>query len=73
MAFILSIETSASACSVALHEKERLVHTIEMAEPQAHAAKLAVLIEEVLKVSSVSKHQLGAVAISSGRAILPIG
>lgn len=66
MAIILSIETSASACSVALHEKETLIHTIEIAEPQAHAARLAPLIDELLKTSKISKGQLKAVAISSG-------
>jgi tRNA threonylcarbamoyladenosine biosynthesis protein TsaB len=66
MAIVLSIETSASACSVALHNKEELIHTIEVTEAQAHAAKLAVLIEELLNVSGVAKSQLQAVAISSG-------
>jgi tRNA threonylcarbamoyladenosine biosynthesis protein TsaB len=66
MAIILSIETSASACSVALHNKGQLIHTIEVSEQQAHAAKLAVLIEELLKSTGVPKSQLQAVAISSG-------
>jgi tRNA threonylcarbamoyladenosine biosynthesis protein TsaB len=66
MAIILSIETSASACSVALHNKGELIDTIEISEPQAHAAKLALLVEELLKLTSVEKKQLEAVAISSG-------
>ena len=66
MAIILSIETSASACSVALHEKEKLLHAIEIAEPQAHAARLATLIEELLKVTKISRDLIKAVAISSG-------
>jgi tRNA threonylcarbamoyladenosine biosynthesis protein TsaB len=66
MAIILSIETSASACSVAVHKEERLLYTIEIAEPQAHAAKLAVLVEDVLEKSGVAKEHLQAVAVSSG-------
>lgn len=66
MALILSIETSASACSVALHKEGQLVHTIEIAEPQAHAGKLAVLIQELLKATSISPKDLTAVAVSAG-------
>ncbi|HEY0744986.1 MAG TPA: tRNA (adenosine(37)-N6)-threonylcarbamoyltransferase complex dimerization subunit type 1 TsaB [Chryseosolibacter sp.] len=66
MALILSLETSASACSVALHKKGQLVYTIEIAEPQAHAGKLAVLIDELLKIVSISPQDLKAVAVSAG-------
>lgn len=63
---ILSIETSAAACSVALHNQGRLVDMIQISEPQAHAAKLAVLIDQLLRINKVTKQQLLAVAISSG-------
>jgi tRNA threonylcarbamoyladenosine biosynthesis protein TsaB len=66
MAVILSIETSASACSVAVHKQGELIHTIEIEEPQAHAAKVAVSIRELLKYSSITTNDLEAVAVSSG-------
>jgi tRNA threonylcarbamoyladenosine biosynthesis protein TsaB len=66
MAIILSIETSASACSVALHKDGNPVHTIEIAEAQAHAAKVAVSINELLNYSSLKVNDLEAVAVSSG-------
>lgn len=66
MAIILSIETSASACSVALHKDGKLIDTIEIAEPQAHAAKVAVSIKELLNKSSLTVNNLEAVAVSSG-------
>lgn len=66
MAIILSIETSASACSVALHSKGELINTLEISAPQAHAAKLALLTNELIEQASIKKSQLEAVAVSSG-------
>lgn len=63
---ILSIETSATACSVALHNQGQLVHTIEITEAQAHASKLAVIIDQLLNKSGVLRDQLQAIAISAG-------
>ncbi len=66
MALILSIETSASACSVALHSGGQLLHEIEVAEQQAHAARLAVLVQQMFKATSISAKELAAIAVSSG-------
>jgi tRNA threonylcarbamoyladenosine biosynthesis protein TsaB len=66
MALILSIETSARACSVAIHKDADLIHTIEVAEPQAHAAKIAVSINALLNEASLTTKHLHAVAVSSG-------
>jgi tRNA threonylcarbamoyladenosine biosynthesis protein TsaB len=66
MALILSIETSASICSTALHSDGQLIDTIEASEPQTHAAKLAVSIEELLKRNSLPINKVEAVAVSSG-------
>ncbi|HEY6438175.1 MAG TPA: tRNA (adenosine(37)-N6)-threonylcarbamoyltransferase complex dimerization subunit type 1 TsaB, partial [Ignavibacteriaceae bacterium] len=63
---ILSLETSAKVCSVAIHDNERLVVTSEIHIEQSHASKLAVLIEEVKKKAGIELNQLSAVAISSG-------
>jgi tRNA threonylcarbamoyladenosine biosynthesis protein TsaB len=66
MALILSLETSASLCSVALHSAGELIDTIEISEPQAHAAKAAVSVQQLLQRISISMTELKAVAISSG-------
>jgi tRNA threonylcarbamoyladenosine biosynthesis protein TsaB len=66
MALILSLETSASSCAVALHHEKALISALEINESQAHAAKLAVLIQEVFKESGHNIRQLSAVAVSAG-------
>lgn len=66
MALILSVETSAVACSVALHDRGRLVKSLEILEGQAHASKLAILIEDLLHQAGVNKSKLNAVAVSGG-------
>jgi tRNA threonylcarbamoyladenosine biosynthesis protein TsaB len=66
MALILSLETSGTACAVALHAGGTLVKSLEVNEPQAHAAKLAVLVKEVLQQAGFAVHQLQAVAVSAG-------
>lgn len=66
MTYILCLETSTDVCSVALHADNRLVDTREVHEPQAHAARLVLLVEEVLRESGVKADQLSAVAVSEG-------
>ncbi len=66
MSLILSLETSAKVCSVAIHNDARLVATSEIHIEQSHASKLAVLIEEVKKKAGIELNQLAAVGISSG-------
>lgn len=66
MSLILSLETSAKVCSVAIHAGEKLVATAEIHIEQSHASKLAVLIEEVKKKAGIEFSQLNAIAISSG-------
>lgn len=66
MSLILSLETSAKVCSVAIHDEKKLVATSEIHIEQSHASKLAVLIEEVKNKASIEFKQLSAVAISSG-------
>ncbi len=66
MSLILSLETSAKVCSVAIHDDAQLVATSEAHIEQSHASKLAMLIDEVKKLSGVEMKQFSAVAISSG-------
>lgn len=66
MALILSIETSAVTCSVALHESGRLVNSLEILEGQAHASKLATLIENLFVQTQLQKSDVKAIAVSGG-------
>ena len=66
MALILSIETSAPICSVALHENGILKGLSEVAVENSHSEVLTVLIENLLKNTFVDKSQLNAIAYSEG-------
>ena len=66
MAIILSIETSTSVCSAALHEKGNLVVLKELHTPQSAATQLAVQIEELFLETKIPKQSIKAVAVSSG-------
>ncbi|NBW36620.1 MAG: tRNA (adenosine(37)-N6)-threonylcarbamoyltransferase complex dimerization subunit type 1 TsaB [Cytophagia bacterium] len=66
MSLILSLETSVDSCSVALHENGVLLHSELIKEPQAHATRLALLIQTSLQSSNRSMNELNAVAITSG-------
>jgi tRNA threonylcarbamoyladenosine biosynthesis protein TsaB len=66
MARILSLETSVDVCSVAIHNQGTLIKEIVINEAQAHAARLAPLIQEILKQTALTSSDLQAVAITSG-------
>lgn len=66
MPLILSLETSTDVCSVALHDGKRSLANAEVREPQAHAARLALLIEQVKNKAGVEMNDIRAVAITSG-------
>jgi tRNA threonylcarbamoyladenosine biosynthesis protein TsaB len=66
MAVILSIETSTSVCSAALHEKGKLVAYKELHSPHSAAAQLAVQIQELFNETKIARKQLAAVAVSAG-------
>ena len=66
MAIVLSLETSGGVCSVALHEGEELIAVVEIHREQSHAAKLAVLINEVVQLAGIGLDKVQAVAVSSG-------
>ena len=66
MARILSIETSTSICSVAIHEQGKLLALAEIKEPGAHAEKLLLLVDEVFEKAGLSFADLDAVAVSQG-------
>ena len=66
MSLLLSLETSTTVCSVALHENEVLLATAEVHREQSHASKLAVLIDEVVRWADVKVSDVKGVAVSSG-------
>jgi tRNA threonylcarbamoyladenosine biosynthesis protein TsaB len=66
MAVILSIETSTSVCSVALHEEGKLMAVGELHRDQAHATHLAPLIEQVQTMAGIDLAQMSAVPVSAG-------
>lgn len=66
MARILSIETSTSICSVALHERGELCALAEIKEPGAHAEKLLQLVDDAFEQAGMSFGDLDAVAVSQG-------
>lgn len=66
MAKILSIETSTSVCSTAIHERGELVSLVELNEPGAHSEKLIGLIDRAISKAGITYEALDAVAISEG-------
>jgi tRNA threonylcarbamoyladenosine biosynthesis protein TsaB len=66
MATILSLETSTNVCSVALHDDGKLIASSEVHIEQSHASKLALLIDDLKRLSDFPLNKLAGVAISSG-------
>lgn len=66
MALLLSIETSTTVCSVALHERGRFLIDREEQTPQSAASLLTPMLEKLFKESGLNKSRLEAVAVSAG-------
>jgi len=66
MSLILSLETSTSVCSVALHEEGALLGVREVEIPGAHSERLIGLIDELLKEFNIEGKELTAIAVSEG-------
>ncbi len=66
MAIILSIESSGTICSVALHNNGELLACIESDEPNIHGQKLAVFINEITESQKIDIASLDAIAVSEG-------
>jgi len=66
MAIILSIESSTTICSVAIHDHGKLVVSSEMYAPQSASSQLAVMIEKLFADISIPKNRLQAVAVTEG-------
>jgi tRNA threonylcarbamoyladenosine biosynthesis protein TsaB len=66
MPLILSIETSAKVCSVALHKSGKLITSSEILIEKSHSKLITVIAEELLSRTEFSFSQLDAVAVSKG-------
>lgn len=66
MAFLLSIETSTTVCSVALHQNNILIAVLEVHQEYSHASKLASLVDRIVKLADISLQQVSGVAFASG-------
>lgn len=65
--YILNIETSTKACSVAIHNNGKLLNCKEIVtEEFSHSEKLLLFISDVMNESRISFSQLNAVAVSMG-------
>ena len=66
MAIILSIESSGTICSVALHQNGELLALTESDEPNIHGQMLAVFVKEITSLQQISISELDAIAVSEG-------
>lgn len=66
MIYILSIETSTTVCSVALHGDGQLLGHSSLYLEKSHATQLAPLIDQLLRATEVNRKDLSAIALSAG-------
>jgi tRNA threonylcarbamoyladenosine biosynthesis protein TsaB len=67
LAYILSIETATTNCSVSLSKNGETLHLKEdYGNGYSHAEKLHLYIDAVLKETNLDKTQLNAIAVSKG-------
>ncbi|MCA5005583.1 tRNA (adenosine(37)-N6)-threonylcarbamoyltransferase complex dimerization subunit type 1 TsaB [Sphingobacterium bovistauri] len=64
--YILQIDTATEVCSVSLSLNGELVNKIDASEPNLHASKLTVFIDDLLQESKLSYQDLSAVVVSKG-------
>lgn len=63
---ILQIETATQVCSIALSANGDTIMSRDVDEPNVHAARLTLLIAEVMHANGLSYSDLAAVAVSKG-------
>ena len=66
MAVILSIESSTKTSSIALHEGERLISSLNIHLDKSHSEYLTPSIKYLVEASGLKMEQIDAVAISKG-------
>lgn len=66
MANLLSIETSTQQCSVAIHMSNELIAYQQLGLEKSHAAKLTLMIQDVMRQVELPMDALDAIAVSRG-------
>lgn len=66
MSVLLSLETSTSVCSAALHGDGKLLASIELHIPQSASSKLAVMIDQLFKTADIVPNAINGVVVSAG-------
>lgn len=66
MAHILSIDTSTSICSVALHNQGKLIAHTETFLDKSHSRNITHMVEHVLAITETPLQNLDAFAVSAG-------
>ena len=67
MSLILNLDTATKACTVALWKDDRVIAQREVIEDgYAHAERLHVLIDEVIKEADIQYSELDAIAVGKG-------
>ncbi|SEL33484.1 tRNA (adenosine(37)-N6)-threonylcarbamoyltransferase complex dimerization subunit type 1 TsaB [Parapedobacter koreensis] len=64
--FILQIETATQVCSVAISVDGRTLAFRDVDEPNVHASRLTLLVEELMHETGLSFADLAAIAVSKG-------
>ncbi|MEC3880593.1 tRNA (adenosine(37)-N6)-threonylcarbamoyltransferase complex dimerization subunit type 1 TsaB [Parapedobacter sp. 10938] len=64
--YILQLETGTQVCSAALSVNGETVANIDIDEPNVHASRLTLLVEELLQKTGLTFGDLSAVAVSKG-------
>ena len=66
MSNLLLIETADEVCSVGLSADDKLIHSEEVIEKNAHSRLINTLIETLLQKSNLSFSDISAIAVSKG-------
>ena len=66
MSIVLSLETSTSVCSAALHEDGKLLASSELHIPQSASSKLAVMVNQLFKTTDILPDTIKGVIVSAG-------
>lgn len=66
MTYILSVDTSTSICSVALHLDGKLIAHTETFLDRSHSRNIAHMVDQILALCEVAPQTLDAYAVSAG-------
>ncbi len=64
--YILQLETATQVCSAALSANGETIASIDVDEPNVHASRLTLLVDDLLQRTGLSFGDLSAVAVSEG-------